>query len=253
MRHISVVLLVSLNISTSPPLLAQDDGQRLLGLGISIDPTRIGQANYLFYSQDGLQAIPLTNASPIMFYVPINVADRIRLEPSFGFYSTSSSRTTSSTQQGSGYPRTTSDGISVTTIGVRGTYVSLLSKPLALYVGPRLDLSFLSATYEYSYMSGFPIANTKRGYKTTTKETDITVGAVVGAEYFPISQFSVGGELSVNYLSFGNPEINNEQFPPPSPPLPTETTERKQHTFRTDALFFLRWYFFQSEASPTAP
>lgn len=212
-----------------------------MGLGISFDPARIGQANYLYFSDATLQIVPLTNLSPIMLYIPITIKNSFRLEPSFGLFSSSTNNTTSSTSPNTGYPQMSSTDLSVTTVGIRATYISSLTNSLSLYTGPRLDISFVSSTSEYSNFS----ANMKQGYKTNSIETDVTIGAITGAEYFPTPQFSIGGEVSLNYVTFGNPDIINEQVPPPPPPEATYTTERKKHALRTDALFFLRWYFIQ--------
>ena len=168
------------------------------------------------------------------------MTNRFRLEPSIGLFSISSSSTTTPTTQGIGSPSTTSTDASLTIIGIRGTYSSSLSNSLALYYGPRLEFGIVSLTEEYVYTTSYPVANTRQDDKTTTKETDITFGGVIGVEYFPICKFSVGGEISLNYVTFGNPDI--EDYPTPAS-LPTYTTERKQQILYTDALFFLRWYF----------
>ena len=77
-----------------------------------------------------------------------------------------------------------------------------------------------------------------------TKETDVHLGASFGGEYFPFTQFSVGGELQLNYTSYGNPDIT--QTSSQQPPATSTTSERKQHLWNTDALFFVRWYFVQT-------
>ena len=75
------------------------------------------------------------------------------------------------------------------------------------------------------------------------KETDINIGIVLGAEYFSISHFSVGGEVSFNYTTFGNPNITNTFSPPQTPPPSIESTQTTQYSYHTDALFLMRWYF----------
>lgn len=244
MRHYPVILIAFLGITLSTPLLAQEEVQRRLGLGISIDPARLGQSYYYFFSaQAGVFLLQgNNNVPPVVFYLPIRITNRFRCEPSFGFYSTGTSTTTTATGGGSGqYPETNSYDLSFVTIGVRGAYSSSLSDDLALYFGPRLDFSFVSSTFEYSYTSNYPVPNTRQSFKSTSKETNITVGLVFGAEYFPVSQFSVGGEVGLNYTSFGDPELKTD-YSPPQPP-PTYTTRREQHATRTDALFLVRWYF----------
>ncbi len=113
---------------------------------------------------------------------------------------------------------------------------------MVIYYGPRLEFEFISSTYEDVYSNNYPNANSNYDYKTITTETDITFGGVIGAEYFPIHKFSIGGEISLNYVSFGNPNVTNDNYPVPASPS-TNTSERNQHTLYTGALFFLRWYF----------
>jgi hypothetical protein len=240
MRYISIILFISLSIILSNPLFGQDDTLGLVGLGISIDPTKGTELVYINSSWENLQSAPITNTSSIVFYVPLNVTNRIRFEPSIGLFSTSSSTTTTSIPQGSSYPQTISNDASVTTIGIRGTYISSLTSSLILYFGPRLEFGFVSSTQGDVYAVNYPVVNTRIDNKTITKETDMTFGGVIGAEYFPIRKFSIGGEISLNYVTFGNPDITNEYNPPPSAPI--YTTERDQHTLYTGALFFLRWY-----------
>lgn len=69
------------------------------------------------------------------------------------------------------------------------------------------------------------------------------MGIVFGAEYFPISHYSAGGEVSLNYTTFGNPTITNTTSPPQTPPAYTNSNDVAQYSFNTEALFFMRWYF----------
>jgi opacity protein-like surface antigen len=222
-------------------LHAQEDTLGLVGLGISIDPTKGSELVYINPSLENLQSIWSNNTSAVVFYVPINVTNRFRFEPSIGLFSASSSSATTPTIQGNGTPYTYSNDASVITLGIRGTYRYSLSNLLILYLGPRLEFGIVSSTYENVYITNYPNANIKQDDKKITKETDITFGGVIGAEYFPISKFSVGGEISLNYVTFGNPDITYENYPTPSSSY--NTTEREQHTLYTGALFFLRWYF----------
>jgi len=236
MRYISVVLLIFLVIISTNPLLAQEDSLGILGLGISIDPTGASQIVYVQNSWDDYQA-PLTNVSAVRFYVPINVTNRFRLEPSFGLYSSSS------TNKDNSFPSSsTTDASSVSTIGIRGTYNSPISNSLIFYFGPRLEFAFVSSKHEYSYIASYPSAYIPTDNKTTSTETDITFGGVVGVEYFPIRKFSIGGEINLNYITFGNPNITYDDSPSPASPV-INTTNRDQYTLYTGVLFFLRWYF----------
>lgn len=208
-----------------------------LGVGISLDPARIGTVNYYVYDQYYRM---ITNISPITFYLPINVTEKFRVEPSFGLYTINFESTTTSNDPNYSSSAGSND-ISTITAGLRGLYISSLSNSFGLYFGPKLELNFLSSTQTDSYTTANPKSTVIN--KTETTETDITLGLIFGAEYFPISHFSIGGEGSFNYTSFGNPEITNTIIPPPTNPSPLVFTEKKQHSFHTDVLFFVRWYF----------
>jgi hypothetical protein len=235
MRYIFVMLFIFLITVLSTPLLAQEDTVGQIGLGISIDPTGKSELIYIYRGLNYIQTVPIVNLSAIVFYVPINVTNSFRIEPSIGVFSTSSTNSTSSS--------TTTDASSVIILGLRGTYRTVLSNSLDLYFGPRLEFCFLSSKNDYSYVSSYPSPGTISGSKTTTTETDVTVGAVVGVEYFPIRKFSVGGEINFNYVTFGNPDYSQVDYPPPASPT-VNTNKLDQYTLYTGALFFLRWYIF---------
>ena len=238
MRNISVILIIFL----SAPLLAQNDTLIHVGLGISIDPTNTEHIVYFRTTIDGVNLIPLTGFSAIMFYVPITFQDGLRIEPTIGTFSASSSTTTTSTFTATESGNTSSTDASVTTLGIRLTYCSPISNSLSFYFGPRLELGFLSTTEEYSYYTTTSSSYTPTDDKTTTKETDVTIGAIWGAEYFPTKRFSIGGEIAFSYVSFGNPVVSSEDYPTQSSTGIT-TTSRDQHTVFTNSRFFLRWYF----------
>ena len=240
MRYLFIVLVIVFSNS----LRAQNDTLINVGLGISIDPTNTEQLIYLRTSLQNVDVIPLTSVSAIVFYVPITLKNGLRFEPSIGIFSTSSSTTTTSSYTGTVSSNTNSTDASVTTLGIRLAYCSPVSNSLSLYFGPRLEFGFLSSTEEYSY---YTITSASPSYmpiddKTTTRETDVTVGAILGAEYFPIQRFSVGGEVAFSYNSFGNPDVSYENSPPQTSSEVT-TTSRDQHTLFTNSRFFLRWYF----------
>ncbi|MHB8581571.1 MAG: outer membrane beta-barrel protein [Ignavibacteriaceae bacterium] len=244
MKQISVIFFVVFALAFTTKLFSQSEKENKLGIGISLDPARIGQVSYYNYDpQFGLFKSTVTNATPIMFYLPINVAGRFRLEPSFGLYTINNDNTTTSTYPGTA-PTTNTNSASLITIGLRGVYLSSLSKSFELYFGPRLDFSFVSSSNVYSQVyTHSDGANTTVINNSDSKETDINMGIVFGAEYFPISHYSVGGEVSLNYTTFGNPTITNTTSPPQTPPAYTNSNDVTQYSFNTEALFFMRWYF----------
>jgi hypothetical protein len=65
------------------------------------------------------------------------------------------------------------------------------------------------------------------------------MSGIFGAEYIPLREISIGGEIDFNYVSFGNPDIS--RTPPPTGTQSTTTLTRS--LVSTGALLFIRWYF----------
>ncbi len=241
-RFIGLFFVLSTLIFSTKLFSQTEDGNKL-GIGISLDPSRIGHASYyLLYGQMISTSFSEINASPIMFYVPININNNFRLEPSFGLFTMNNSNTSTPTYPGA-FPTTNTNNGSTVTIGLRAVYLSSLSKSFGLYFGPRIDFSFISSSSGNSQFNTINGNNILVTTNTDLTETDINVGGVFGAEYFPVSHISLGGEVSFNYTKFGNPNTKYTTDPPQPSSVYTTTTETTQYSFHTDALFFLRWYF----------
>ncbi len=243
MKRFIVLSFVLSTLIFSTKLFSQSEDVNKLGIGISLDPSRIGHASYyLLYGQMISTNLLETNASPIMFYVPINLTKNFRLEPSFGLFTMKYSATSSPDYAGA-LPTSTTNNGSTLTIGLRAVYLSSLSNSFGLYFGPRIDFSFISSSSENSVNYSTNNENFLVTTNTDKTETDINLGGVFGAEYFPVSHISLGGEVSFNYSTFGNPSTTITTDPPQPPLVGASTSERTQYSFHTDALFFLRWYF----------
>ena len=243
MKQISVILFVVFTLAFTTKIFSQSEKENKLGIGISLDPTRIGHVSYYLYNnQLGYSSTTSANASPIIFYIPINMTKHFRLEPSFGLFTTNYSNTTTPTYPGA-YTTTTTNSGSIVTIGLRAVYLSSISNSFGLYLGPRIDFNFVSSSNGNPQIVGISNSTIVVTYISDMTETDINVGGVFGAEYFPISHLSLGGEVSFNYTKFGNPSLTNSTSPPQPPQVYTTSTEITQYSFHTDALFFMRWYF----------
>lgn len=240
MKPIIVVLLATLITTLSTKVFSQDKPRNRFGVGISLDPTRVGQ-DYIINTAYPRDAFFLTNQSPVLFYLPMQIFERLRIEPAFGLFSANYDRVSSYSTANFSQQFTNSFEVSAVEVGLRALYVSPFSSSFNLYFGPKLGFIFLTLTTSESQIYSTPSRNFTSTYKM--KETDFTTGAVFGGEYFPISEFSVGGECGFIYISFGNPTLTSSDVPPPQPPIQTSSYERKQHLWRTEALFFVRWYF----------
>jgi hypothetical protein len=242
MKDFCIFIIVLFILAFPDRLLSQSKNDNNFGIGISIDPARIGHVTYYYNGEVDLITTTTINQSPILFYLPINVTDKIRIEPLFGLSSTSNkdvSRSTNTT--GPDYAiNTNSYDASFVTIGISGYYLSSLSNSLGMYYGPRVTYTFLSIVDEYSYVSNYGGNYSSNDSKTETKQSDITFGLALGVEYFPVTNFSFSAEASFNYTSFGDPDVN---VTPVQPSTYINTDEKTAHSYHTDGIFFIRWYF----------
>jgi hypothetical protein len=242
MKRIRVVFsTIFVVISLVQFCTAQEQKRTILGLGMSIEPALFGASMYYYTGSSGPEGFYVLDqsayaTSPINLYLTINATPSFRIEPIFGIYSFRSERTT--TTPGFTPPTSTSKtGVTLTHLGVGGFYLIPTSNSLQMYVGPRIGFNFVTTlSTSYLYFNGV-----QQQQEVETKETDFFVGLNFGAEYFPITEFSIGAEVSGNYVSFGNPEVTRTPASSSS-----STTERKQHIITTNGLFFLRWYFVKS-------
>jgi hypothetical protein len=228
-----LVCTLGLVLVVCMPLSAQDTLRYHLGAGISVEPALFGQTMFLSYQTGGLSFLgsPLFSVSPYYVYVPVMLTKNFRLEPRFGIYSFSDEETNSLTPS-----QPQKNDMTLTHVGLSIEYLIPTSEKFQLYVGPRAGLNFLSSTsVSYQYMGGpgsVPVTY-------TNSETDFLISGIFGCEYFPLNELSIGGEIDVNYVTFGNPD--QTQSPPPTGPASTTTVTRS--LVSTGALLFVRWYF----------
>ncbi|MCL5030562.1 MAG: hypothetical protein M1480_16240 [Bacteroidetes bacterium] len=244
MKQTAVIFSALFVLLFSSILLSQETGGAHLGVGISIDPSRIGHVNIYYAGPNSSPPPSIVNQSPILFYFIIDT-NKIRIEPLFGLNTTNSENTqTYRAVSNSNYNINTDiNNISAITTGLGVFYLSALSNSFNLYFGPRIYFNFVSITTENKGASVYNGQYSSSDNKTETNELDITIGLAVGAEYFPFNKFSFGGEASINYTSYGNPDVTTTNTPPSPPPSYISSSERKQYSFNTSGIFFVRWYF----------
>jgi hypothetical protein len=227
-----VCLLAALFLPIAP-LAAQDTLMYHLGAGVSVEPALFGQNVYYTGGTTGVfvTATPIFSVSPFYVYMPVTLTKNFRLEPRFGIYSFSNEISNSATPS-----QPQKFEVTLTNIGLSVEYVIPTGEKFQFYVGPRGSLNFISETFtSYQYTGGPVPVNVT----TAQSETDFMISGIFGAEYFPLKELSVGGEVDFNYVSFGNPDIT--QTPPPTGTQSTTTVTSS--LVSTGALFFVRWYF----------
>jgi hypothetical protein len=216
-----------------PQLRAQDTLRYHLGAGVSVEPALFGQSVYYTggTTEVFVTATPLFSVSPFYIYMPLALTKNFRIEPRFGIYSLSNEVSNSGTPS-----QPQKDDVTLTHIGLSVEYVIPAGEKFQFYAGPRAGLNFISETFSsYQYTGGPAPVNVT----TTQSETDVMISGIFGAEYFPLHELSVGGEVDFNYVSFGTPDIS--QTPPPTGTQTTTTVTCS--LVSTGALFFVRWYF----------
>ena len=211
----------------------QDTLRYHLGAGVSVEPALFGQMVYTSYGESGTFSTvgPLYSVSPYYIYIPVTLTKNFRIEPRFGIYSFSNETSTSLTPS-----QPSKDDITLTNIGLSVEYLFPVGERFQLYAGPRAGLNFISETSSYYGYTGYPAYG---NITTTRSETDFMISGVFGAEYFPLRELSVGGEIDFNYVSFGNPDYTET----PTSSATQGTTTRTQSLVSTGALLFVRWYF----------
>jgi hypothetical protein len=211
------------------PLKAQDTLRYHLGVGVSVEPALFGETLY-YSSQYGsgyITTTPVFSVSPFYIYFPLTLTRHFRLEPRFGIYSF-----TNEISNSQGLSQPSKNDLTFTNIGLSVEYLIPTGEKFQLYVGPRASLNFITQTYTNYGYNGEAIT-------VTQSEKDFMISGIFGAEYFPLSELSIGGEVDFNYVSFGNSDISQS---PPQPVTQTPST-RTQTLVSTGALLFVRWYF----------
>lgn len=211
----------------------QDTLRYHLGAGVSVELALFGQMVYTLNGGSGTYSTvgPLYSVSPYYIYLLVTLTKNFRIEPRFGIYSFSNETSNSVTPS-----QPSKDDITLTNIGLSVEYLFPVGEKFQLYAGPRASLNFISETSNYYGYTVFPAYG---NITTTLSETDFMISGIFGAEYFPLRELSVGGEIDFNYVSFGNPNFTQTPLSGPE----QGTTTRTQSLVSTGALLFVRWYF----------
>lgn len=156
---------------------AQDDHTRF-GFGVGF-----GQG-FSFFGGEELSVITL----PIDFadFSVIVRGKNFRFEPTLGYFSSSTSSTSS------GY--TSESSSSNLRLGTVLAYAIAIAS-MNLYYGIDIGVILSSEKRESSYPGSS---------STDHSKTDFFVGPAIGGEYMFSDNFSLGGEIQINYISIGN-------------------------------------------------
>lgn len=141
----------------------------------------------------GISIFPINPVGPtVEVYVPIGIAPNFRIEPSLGIFTEDAD------------PNEESD----VTLGVGAFFVQSVASNVDMYAGGRLKLNFASV-------------DTPAG---DDSDTDLSIAAALGAEYYFVPKFSIGLEAQLGLYQLGDVSGDADGF-------------------FTNGLAFLRMYF----------
>lgn len=201
MRTIFSLLIVSFLLSTVAT--AQDNPVKF-GFGVNFSR----EMSVLRGGEDDLGA----------FTLPIDLANfsiiirgtKFRIEPSLGYFSTSSENS----YQGN----TSKSSTSNFRIGSVVAYNNNSIESMNFYYG--LVFGVLFSSYNSESING----------NSDGSKTDFFVGPAVGGEYMINDYFSFGGEININYISIGQYDSDNSD------------SERSSSAISTRGIIYVRWY-----------
>jgi hypothetical protein len=154
--------------------------------------------------------------------VPVNLNDMLRVEPSLGIVQAGTNSTATD--------KIPEASTSATTLGLGlgAFYQMRKGDHFVGYVGPRLGVLMASST-------------DKKGTTTTsTSQTTIAVGAVLGGEHFLGDHFSLGAEVGIGYAMAGETKTTVDPAPNPAPAAGPVTTGS---ALATSSAVVVRYWF----------
>ena len=201
----------------------------LLGIGLGLSTGNpFGSLVALDLGTDAM----LLSSLPASIYVPINVTPNIRIEPIIGFYHASASHTSNPAGK-SGTTNTTDSSATVFSAGVGAFYVFTPAEPLRLYLGPRVQVAYLSSDTSDSSSASTVVTS------STTSRAGWNISGAFGGEYYPIPRFGFGAEVALGYAGFGHPTRTAND----GTTTVSSTDNSSVSTVATTGTLFARFYF----------
>lgn len=164
-------------------------------------------------------AVPLSGSVGGTVYVPINLMDKIRIEPGIGLVNAS--------KESKGTTATTKSSASAITLTIGALYMMRPAETFVGYVGPRLGVVMNSGDTDNGTVS------------SKSSHTDILASLVIGGEHFFSPRFSLGAEAAVGIAMIGQTTTTVTPAPATPDTVPTET----QSVMSTGGTMFARMYF----------
>lgn len=210
-------------LATFATVSAQSTSSFSLGIGAAINPVTLYTESA---GSDGTLSVPVQTTA---FFIPLQLTSSFRVEPQFGLISTSTERTAySGTSVTSGRIERSQSGM---IIGSGLFYTFSPDTTTRGYIGTRLG--WIKA---HNSLTFTPLGKGEF-VETVYRQTSAFYGAAFGGEYYLSRFMSLGVELNLTAISFG--DIEYEVTPSLESPSQPEIS---QSAFSTNALVFVRFY-----------
>ena len=178
-----ITLAIFLSLTSTILLFPQEDDPVQFGFGVSLSNEYTVYIFNGYGEQSQIETLPIDMGN-ISLIIKNNL---FRFEPSFGYYTTSRDHSDGGTSSEN------------TTTNIRlGAVIALNNnniESMNLYYG--IDIGLIINSNSYSYNGVYSNESNDQS------KTDFFIGAAVGGEYMFIKYFSLGGEINLNYISFG--------------------------------------------------
>ena len=172
-------------LAAAAPAFAQQTAQNAprVGIGVGLTSSAVSGSS----AQNGAGSPDFGT----LFFVPVNVAPNLRIEPFIGWARADLDNTPPGTggQQFSPFLQGKSSDF---TLGVGAFFVRPVAAQVQLYVGGRLAL-------------GWQSVEDNAGDKASRRNT--LLAAALGGEYMPVPRVALGAELQLGYLWYGDTDF----------------------------------------------
>ena len=217
----SFVLVLCLLFCTVFSAFAQVEEFRI-GFGVAINPITVLTESD---GSDGNLTVPIQTAG---IFVPMLFDNSIRIEPQFSLLKLSETKVT---RDDNGNPRgtleTSTTGLM---LGTGAFYGFTLDSATTGYIGVRAGIISSSNIEQFTPVSGDQA-------EVSYSQTNLFYGPALGGEYYLSRYMSLGMELGLNVLSYG--EVEYEARPSFSDP---SRADIDQSSLSTSGLVFIRLY-----------
>jgi len=178
-RTLRLATILTLWVGVASPATATESTSPTIGVGAGVN---LGNA----FSGGSL------SASPVSVYIPINLGESFRVEPSLGYWYVTRGSTVSAPDgllSKGGYTVEAAVGL---------FFLVHPSPPFTVYLGPRLGMAFVGHDYSSSDGTNITSVSQYSGY----------VNPTLGLEWFVSRHFSVGGEAAAAFRFYADPSIS---------------------------------------------